>query len=201
MSVPGWRGARVGCRHYSNHWTGSRRDSHEHHQDWLRGRDGGCIMWHGGENCHPRLSHDHQRNTLGYGQVPTRASGRAQGPPSSARLDLWTLRAPQPHRTAGRCAFSSPFLSFSVRLSIGMTSWPIFDPAPVGLVLWVAGRGCSSRQHLAAAPAYHAGAWSAAGDRRGRDHRPMARGRLGGQFARARFQRAYHAEKAPARSR
>jgi len=51
-----------------------------------------------------------------------------------------------------------PFLSFSVRLSIGITSRPIFDPAPVGLVLWVAGRGCLSRQHPAAAPARPAGA-------------------------------------------
>ena len=90
------------------------------------------------------------------------------------------------------------FSLVSVRLSIGITSGPIFDPAPIGLVLWVVGRGCLSRQHpAAAAPAHHAGAWSAARYRPGRDYRPMARGRLRGQFARARLQRTHHAEEAP----
>jgi hypothetical protein len=45
------------------------------------------------------------------------------------------------------------------------------------------------------------GCWRGCLYRPGRDHRPMARGRLRGQFARARLQRAYHAEQAPARSR
>jgi hypothetical protein len=62
--------------------------------------------------------------------------------------------------------------SLSVRLSIGITSRPIFDPAPVGLVLWVAARGCLSRQHPAAAPAHHAGVRSAARYRPGQDHSP-----------------------------
>jgi hypothetical protein len=71
----------------------------------------------------------------------------------------------RPYRVGARSL--GPFLSFSVRLSIGITSRPIFDPVLVGLVLWVAGWECLSRQHLAAAPAYHAGGWSAARYRRG----------------------------------
>jgi len=46
-----------------------------------------------------------------------------------------------PRRTAGRRAFSRPVPVFRVRLSIGIISRPVFDPAPAVLVLWVAGRG------------------------------------------------------------
>ena len=75
----------------------------------------------------------------------------------SREQDLASVRAIK--RVGARSL--GPFLSLSVRLSIGIISRPIFDPAPVGLVLWVLAGGLS-RQHPAAAPAHHAGARAAA---------------------------------------